>query len=241
MDVVVLLTHFGLTQQEAKIYLTLFSYGDLTGYEAAKVTGISRSNTYSALAGLVEKGAARLVEGAAARYTPVPIGEFCGNCIYSLQKDVETLKKMQPKRRRENSSGYITIAGEKHILLKMRNLLLGARERVYASMSAQLMERILPELRGMTERGLKVVIITDQPLDLPGATVYCTEKKQKQIRLIVDSGSVLTGDLDDGESSTCLYSKKDNLVNLFKEDLKNEIKLIELTKGREKSCQKSLS
>ncbi|MCI1965158.1 MAG: TrmB family transcriptional regulator [Oscillospiraceae bacterium] len=230
-DAVTLLTHFGLTQQEARIYLTLFSHGGLTGYEAAKVTGISRSNTYSALSGLVEKGAARLVEGTATRYTPVPIEEFCGNCIYMLQKDAEALNHLQPARKKD-SGGYITITGEKHILLKMRNLLLGASERVYASMSAELTQRILPELLQMVKCGRKVVVITDRPLDLPGAIIYCTEQKQKQIRLIVDSSCVLTGDLDDGEHSTCLYSSKDNLVSLFKEDLKNEIRLIELTKGK---------
>jgi sugar-specific transcriptional regulator TrmB len=172
------------------------------------------------------------MEGAATRYAPVPIEEFCGNCIYCLQRDAEELKRLQPKRR-ENPGGYITISGEKHILLKMRSLLQEAEERVYASMSAELTERILPELRSMAQRGLKVVVITDRPLDLPGAIVYCTEQKQKQIRLIVDSSSVLTGDLEDGEHSTCLYSSKDNLVSLFKEDLKNEIRLIELTKEKE--------
>lgn len=232
MDAVLLLTHFGLTQQESRLYLALFAQGNLTGYEAAKVTGISRSNTYSALSGLVEKGAARLVEGAAARYTPVPMEEFCGNCIYCLQQDAKELHYLQPKCKPE-SDGYITIEGKKHILLKMRSLLQNANQRVYASMSAELMEQILPELKHMTEGGLKVVILTDQNLELPGATIYRTEKKQKQIRLIVDSSSVLTGDLEDGENSTCLYSQKDHLVSLLKEDLKNEIKLIELTKGRE--------
>lgn len=234
MDAVTLLTHFGLTMQEARLYWLLFSRGDLTGYEAAKATGISRSNTYAALSGLVEKGAACLVEGAAARYTPVPLSEFCGNIVDGLREDAEELSILLPKRRAE-SGGYITVAGEKNILQKMKNLLRGAQERVYASMSAELVERILPELKEMTARGLKVVVITDRPPDLPGATVYCTEKKQRQIRLIADSSSVLTGDLEDGENSTCLYSKKDNLVTLFKEDLKNEIRLIELTQGREQS------
>lgn len=234
MDALTLLTHFGLTMQESKLYWLLFSRGDLTGYEAAKATGISRSNTYAALSGLVEKGAACLVEGAAARYTPVPLAEFCGNRIRGLQEDAGELEKLLPKRR-PDSGGYVTVAGEKRILLKMKNLLRGAQERVYASMSAELVERILPELREMTARGLKVVVITDRPPDLPGATIYCTEKKQRQIRLIVDSASVLTGDLEDGENSSCLYSKKDNLVTLFKEDLKNEIKLIELTQGRERT------
>ena len=48
---------FGLTRQEASIYLCLYRNGILTGYEAAKLTGISRSNVYNALAGLAEKGA----------------------------------------------------------------------------------------------------------------------------------------------------------------------------------------
>ena len=37
---------FGLTRQEASIYLCLYRNGILTGYEAAKLTGISRSNVY---------------------------------------------------------------------------------------------------------------------------------------------------------------------------------------------------
>mgnify|MGYP000925819718 CR=1 FL=1 len=240
MDAVSLLTHFGLTRQEARLYWALFSLGDLTGYEAAKATGISRSNTYSALSGLVEKGAACLVEGAAARYTPVPLREFCDNRIRALREDRGELLRLKPKRRPESES-YITIAGERHILDKMRNMLDSAEQRAYVSMSSELISRILPELRSMSERGLKVVVITDRPQDLPGAKVYCTGNKQMQIRMIVDSVCVLTGDLDNGEDSTCLYSKKNNLVSLFKEDLKNEIRLIELTQGREQSCRKNRS
>ena len=35
---------FGLTRQEANIYLCLYQQGELNGYEVAKLTGISRSN-----------------------------------------------------------------------------------------------------------------------------------------------------------------------------------------------------
>ena len=54
---------------------------------------------------------------------------------------------------------------------------------------------------------------------------YRTEKKEGQLRVITDSLYVLTGDLED-EDSTCLYSSKKNLVDVFKEALSNEIKLI---------------
>ena len=52
MEIVERLMHFNLTRQEATLYLLLIKAGRLTGYEAAKQTGISRSNTYTALAGL---------------------------------------------------------------------------------------------------------------------------------------------------------------------------------------------
>lgn len=55
------LVQFGLTRQEANIYLCLLQNKDLSGYEVSKITGISRSNVYSALASLVEKGAAYLL------------------------------------------------------------------------------------------------------------------------------------------------------------------------------------
>ena len=68
MDTIEELKYFGLTGQEATIYVCLLSREQLTGYEAAKETGISRSNTYTALAGLVEKGAAYVMEGQIAQY-----------------------------------------------------------------------------------------------------------------------------------------------------------------------------
>ena len=44
MEITECLMHFNLTRQEATLYLLLLKAGRLTGYEAAKQTGISRSN-----------------------------------------------------------------------------------------------------------------------------------------------------------------------------------------------------
>ena len=56
MDNVERLMEFGLTRHEASLYILLTLEGSLNGYEAAKQSGISRSNAYNALAGLVDKG-----------------------------------------------------------------------------------------------------------------------------------------------------------------------------------------
>ena len=71
------LQHFGLSRQEALLYQNLLSHGKQTGYEIAKETGISRSNVYSALSVLVEKGAAYVQEENAKKYIPVKLEEFC--------------------------------------------------------------------------------------------------------------------------------------------------------------------
>src|SRR4051794_40506988 len=90
------LTCFGLTRQEAMIYMSLLSDDALSGYEISKLTGISRSNVYNGLAGLVEKGAAYVIEGAVKKYTAVVITEFCDNKINLLICEKEYLKKNMP-------------------------------------------------------------------------------------------------------------------------------------------------
>ena len=231
MELIEGLTHFNLTKQEATLYVLLLKEGYLTGYEAAKQTGISRTNTYTALAGLVEKGAAYVLEeGKVTRYTPVAPEEFCTNKIDRLQEIKQKVLSQLPVLK-SDAEGYITIKGELEIINKLKNTVRQAEARIYVSANKRVMELLKSELVDALNRGLKVVIISDKQFTLPQAICYGTEKQNEQIRLIADSQTVVTGDLEDEENSTCLYSCKRNLVDLFKDALKNEIKLIELQKG----------
>ena len=231
MELIEGLTHFNLTKQEATLYVLLLKEGYLTGYEAAKQTGISRSDTYTALAGLVEKGAAYVLEeGKVTRYTPVAPEEFCTNKIDRLQEIKQKVLSQLPVLK-SDAEGYITIKGELEIINKLKNTVRQAEARIYVSANKRVMELLKSELVDALDRGLKVVIISDKQFTLPQAICYGTEKQNEQIRLIADSQTVVTGDLEDEENSTCLYSCKRNLVDLFKDALKNEIKLIELQKG----------
>ncbi|MBQ3113214.1 MAG: TrmB family transcriptional regulator [Phascolarctobacterium sp.] len=231
MELIEGLTHFNLTKQEATLYVLLLKEGYLTGYEAAKQTGISRSNTYTALAGLVEKGAAYVLEeGKVTRYTPVAPEEFCTNKIDRLKEIKQKVLSQLPVLK-SDAEGYITIKGELEIINKLKNTVRQAEARIYVSANKRVMELLKSELVDALDRGLKVVIISDKQFTLPQAICYGTEKQNEQIRLIADSQTVVTGDLEDEENSTCLYSCKRNLVDLFKDALKNEIKLIELQKG----------
>ena len=137
MELIEGLTNFNLTKQEATLYVLLLKAGSLTGYEAAKQTGISRSNTYTALAGLVDKGAAYiLAEGKVTRYTPVAAEEFCQNKLERLQKIKQDILQQLPQLKND-AEGYITIKGEREIINKLKNTVRQAQARIYVSANAE--------------------------------------------------------------------------------------------------------
>lgn len=218
------LTCFGLTRQEAKIYLLLLTEGSVSGYEAAKRAGISRSNAYGALAGLVDKGAAYILEEQSVRYAAVPVKEFCGNKIHFLTETAEMLEEQIPKELHREEH-YITICGRRNVEDKIRNMLEETRERVYFFSEAAVLQSFEEELRRLIRKGCKVVLLTEESWELPGATVYHTAKRGGSVRLITDSSYALTGELREETHTTCLYSANRNLVQLLKDALANEIQL----------------
>ena len=224
------LTDFGLSRQEAIVYRELLSGGKQSGYEIAKAAGISRSNAYTSLAALVEKGAAYLVEESAKRYIPVRLEEFCGNRLRRMEEEMEWLSANLPSEN-ESEDGYITVEGEENIRNKMLNLLERAEERVYLSGSASCLEEVRLQLESLLSSGKKVVLVTDGGFELPGAVNFVSGPKGKQIGLITDSKYVLSGEYGQGSMNTCLYSGQRNFVTVFKNALANEIELIKIRKG----------
>ena len=207
---------FGLTRQEAAIYLCLYRNGGLSGYEVSKLTGISRSNVYSGLSGLADKGAACLEEGSTSKYIAVSIKEFCENKIRSLNREKESL-----------------------IQNKMITMIEEAEKRIYFSASLPVIEQLGEEFTKVLDRKIKLVFITDgMPKEdsfMKDAICYIGDARENSVRLIIDSEYALTGELTGKKDDTCLYTGQDNFIRVFKEALRNEMKLIELTEGENKN------
>ncbi len=242
---------FSLSRQEATIYLCLLKNNELTGYEVAKLTGISRSNVYNSLASLVEHGAAYVLEGVSTRYTAVNMAEFCENHLHNLQEVKDYLVSNSPKRI-VNSDGYITIEGYRHICDKIHLMLIGAQMRIYFSANHEFLAKWKTEISNLVEKGIKVVLISEEfPKEFlenesmqKGIIFYKTyadfsgestpEQSRRQVRLIIDSEYVLTGEVMESNCDTCLYSAQRNFVNVFKEAMRNEIELIKIKERMEK-------
>lgn len=229
MTLIEALMKTGLTRHESELYVALSRDGESNGYEAAKNSGIPRANVYQALAGLVEKGGAFVINGDIQRYVAVPVSEYCRNVNRHVQQVTALIERECPTKPPENDP-YLTISGFRNIADKMRNMVMMARERVYLSGTEEEMSQVRDELEALVARGLKVVLITDGAMKLSGATIHIIPKAPGHIRVISDSSHVLTGTLTGSDSDVCLYSKNQPLIQLVKEALSNEIKLAELQK-----------
>ncbi|OPX42727.1 sugar-specific transcriptional regulator TrmB [Ruminiclostridium hungatei] len=226
MDVIDALMQAGFTRHESMLYMTLCKEGELTGYEASKLTGIPRSNAYLGLAGLSDKGGAYKINGEAARYIAVQPEELVQNL---KRKFSEIMKVIQEEIPQLNAMGesFVTINGRQQMLDKMKNLMNQARKRIYISISREQLDEVLEELIQARDKGLKVVVITSEKLAMERVICYCKNKRFESVRLITDSENVLTGQLG-GTNPTCLFSRNSNMVDLIKDSLTNEIKLINI-------------
>jgi HTH-type transcriptional regulator, sugar sensing transcriptional regulator len=92
------LTRFGFTPTEGLVYEVLLTGGPGTGYAIARAAGLARANAYSALEGLVTKGAARVDAGRPRRYRPeapasliARISNDHGQAVERLSRDLEAV------------------------------------------------------------------------------------------------------------------------------------------------------
>lgn len=224
MDYIDFLIEYGLTRQEATIYIELLRHGAMTGYEVSKETGISKSNVYAALKGLTQKGAAVCEEGEATRYFPEKAESFCDNHLRYLSQIREQIIANQPNQI-EESEGYITIQSYRHICNKIYEMLGRCEKRLYMMAETKVIMQFKDELTALAKAGKKVVILTGTENVIDGAIVYRTDVVTGQIRFITDSSYVITGTLTGDSEDTCLYSGQENLVNLVKETIKNKMLL----------------
>ncbi len=225
MDNVTMLTGFSLTRQEATVYLELLKGGQMTGYEVSKRTGISRSNVYTALSGLVEKGASDIMEGEPTYYIPVPIDSFCESKLRNLTAYKKELVK-SCERPQAEFEGFATIRGGENVKERLKSMTAAAEYRIYISAGWALMQELKEELSDAVKNGLRVVIITPPPFELYGAQVYHSEPSS-QIRLIIDNNTAVTGEYDGSDDGgSCLYSGSEYLKELVKDALKNDIRTI---------------
>ncbi len=213
------LKNLGFTQQEATLYIKLCQNESMTGYEAAKLSGISRSNAYASLSNLVDKGYAYTIDGNPLHYVAVSKDDLLANARRDFERTIQVIEDKLITTPLVNEP-YITIVGEKAILNKMTNIIEQATERIYISVNVVILHQLEWALTEACKRGLKVVILSSEDISDTHHIYYETERNTS-VKLIADTKEILAGTL-----SQSLYSKNKTLVNIIRESMLDEITLI---------------
>lgn len=231
-DFIDALQSLGFTGQEASLYRALLEHGELSGYEAAKETGISRSNAYHALASLVEKGFASRVEGEATRYAALPLEDVARLVRHRQEQAIAKALSHAPAVR-QGGAPFLSVSGRSAVLERMRLLCQGAEDRLYLAVDATDLEEIRDELSRCLARGIRLTVLANRALELEGAIVHVRRKARGPLRVIADGRKVLTGELDQARGE-CVFSENPHLVSLIKDSLTHEIQIVQ-ARGAERA------
>jgi sugar-specific transcriptional regulator TrmB len=165
------LTHFGFTPTESLVYEVLLTGGPGTGYAIARSAGLARANAYSALEGLVSKGAARVDLGRPKRYRPeapaaliARISTDHGLALERLSSDLESVTVPATPTLVEIESGRAVLQLITHDVAR-------ATGSVALLAPADAFPILSPALRRPYSAGLPLVLCATAPVDLGFAVV----------------------------------------------------------------------
>ncbi|MFL5402496.1 MAG: TrmB family transcriptional regulator [Gemmatimonadales bacterium] len=191
------LTHFGFTPTESLVYEVLLTSGPGTGYAIARAAGLARANAYSALAGLVAKGAARVEGGRPRLYRPeapagliARIAHLHGLALDRLSTDLEQISVPSTPTVVEIESGRAVLQLISHDVARAtRSVALLAPMDAFPLLS--------PALRKPVSAGLPVSLWSTGPVDLGFAPVEVIadgpEWPGAPIIVVVDDRSAILG------------------------------------------------
>jgi len=224
----------GLTGHEAQVYISNVQKGEQTGYEIANLTGIARSNVYAALASLLEKGIVYKVSEDPARYISISPEELSARVLRSMEiSSKELIDQLKPQQL--NQDLVISLENADNILNKIIYLIKHAASTIYLDAAAIDLTELAEDLQQAQQRGVKVVVISLGKCPVTGMLVYENESPAswlvsagRPLRLIIDSGTMLTAELGRGKASRGIYSSNASLVMMAKHSFIQEIILAEV-------------
>jgi sugar-specific transcriptional regulator TrmB len=161
------LTPFGFTPTESRVYEVLLSGGPGTGYAIARNAGLARANAYSALEGLVAKGAARMEEGRPKRFRPEPPATLLARITNDQGVALERLGQSIEGRGSAESATLVEIDSPRAALQLLSHDIARASRSVRLLAPPEAYPILAPVLRRAVAMGLEVRLWSTGEASLP--------------------------------------------------------------------------
>lgn len=156
------LMHFDFTEGEAKVYASLIQQPSVSGYEAAKNSGVARSKVYDILDSLHRKGAIVVSNGEKSnQYSPIPINKLVSLLERKMKLELSELETLGQDfdEPRDNQAMWI-ISDYQAAIHKTIEMIRDAREELLIQIwQDDLTDEIEHEILKQKSAGVKTVCV----------------------------------------------------------------------------------
>jgi len=156
------LTPFDFTPTESHVYEVLVTRGPGTGYAIARAAGLARANAYSALEGLVAKGAALAEPGRPRRFRPEAPQVLLGRVVDRQTQAIESLSRELDRVTAPASPTLTEVTSLRGAGQLLTLEVARARERVDLCAPADTYRMVGPALRRALQSGVSLALWSDE-------------------------------------------------------------------------------
>lgn len=200
------LTPFGFTPTESRMYAALVRHGPGTGYSLARSIGLARANAYSALEGLMAKGAARVDGEHPKRYRPEAPATLLARLSNAQGEALDRLDLALANVTGTGDPAVVEVTSSRGLLQLLTREIARANERVWLCAPPEAYPILAPALRraqaqvpavdlrstGAVTLEFAPVGTVTEPVDWPGDPIVCVVDRRSAL-LAARSGESVQG------------------------------------------------
>lgn len=218
-----LLQNFGLSLNAAKAYVSLLKNNPATGYEISAQSGIPRSAIYTVLNRLESIGIVNSVGDSPKKFIPLAPSSLLEHFDHSHNDRIDELKNIIEKVDiNEEAFDFWHLHGYRNLILKMRECIKNAQEKVFISGWNREINSVKSELVNAEKRGVEITLFSFCKLNLKIGEVISYELDEDELRkiwspkviLVADHTSTIMGSARETDDSRLIYTQNDAIIEI---------------------------
>lgn len=231
-----LLEKIGLTEAEAKVYMTLLQNGSLSGYEASKLAGVQRSKIYNLLESMKEKGFILYTEYENNnKYAAVPIKEIADRCKRETENTLDDLTERLSIYPQKTNLDYIWhIRNNENVFAKCREIIHNTEEELLVQIWTEDIPQVIGQLKLLEEKGIRMAVVVfsnDKELEVPLKKYYrhgmAEDKKEEMggrwVTMVSDRKQVVFGQILSESIAEVIWSESGPIISLAAECVRHDV------------------
>ena len=222
-EIIDLLTEFGLAANLGKTYVALLNNNPATGYEICTQSGVPRSAIYSVLNKLESHGIVNSIGESPKRYVPIPpsglLEHFSQLHTDRISLLTDALENIDTKA---ESFDFWHIHGYRNLILKLREAISSAKEKIFLSVWAKELSQLENELKAAENRGIKISIFSFTKLNKEfGNTISYNLDEEKlakvwnpKIILVEDQKITIMGSANSKNGNRAIWTDNEAITEI---------------------------